>query len=199
MGAAFGPRAAARPEAHSVTQDTPPWSGEAAVNIAVQVEPSAGSPPDVDYRWDPDTDILSAHLRPRAVGEGMSGAVELEGNDGSWLILDIASGRINGVEVAVWPDVRKRPVLAPPATVEDGRVVVPVRRADGGVASVEINTNLVAEADNAERVIHFRLGRARETRTVRLGRDMLLDLDDQSQIAGLWLLNVPPFPGNLDA
>jgi hypothetical protein len=169
------------------------------VNIAVQVEPSSGTPPDVDYRWDPDTDILSAHLRPRVVGEGMSGAVELEGNDGSWLILDIASGRINGVEIAVWPDVRKRPALAPPATVEDARVVVPVRRAEGGVASLEVNTHLIAEADNAERVIHFRLGSTRETRTVRLGRDLLLDLDAQSRIAGLWLLNVPPFPGDLDA
>ena len=169
------------------------------MKISVQVEPSPGTPPDVDYRWDPDTDILSARLRPCAVGEGLSGAVELEGDDGSWLTLDIASGRINGVEVAVWPDVRKRPALAPPAAVEDARVVVPVRRAEGGVASLEISTNLVAEADNAERVIHFRLGAARETRTVRLGRDMLLDLDSQSHIAGLWLLNVPPFPGTLDA
>ncbi len=169
------------------------------MNIAVEVEPSAGSPPDVDYRWDPDTDILTANLRPRAVGEGVSGAVELEGRDGSWLILDIASGRINGVEVAVWPDVRKRAALAPPAAVEDARVVVPVRRSEEGVASVEISTNMIAEADNAERVIHFRLGHARETRTLRLGRDMLIDVDAQGRIAGLWLLNVPPFPGNLDA
>jgi hypothetical protein len=165
----------------------------------MQVEPSSGTPPDVDYRWDPDTDILSCQLRPRAVGEGASGAVELEGKDGSWLILDIASGRINGVEVAVWPDVHKRAVLAPPLTVEDARVVVPVRRSEGGVASLEINTQMTAEADNLERVIHFRLGSARETRTVRLGRDLLIDLDTQSRIAGLWLLNVPPFPGNLDA
>jgi hypothetical protein len=169
------------------------------VNIAVQVEPTSGTPPDVDYRWDPDTDILSCQLRPRAVGEGASGAVELEGKDGSWLILDIASGRINGVEVAVWPNVQKRPALAPPSTVEDVRVVVPVRRSEGGVASVEINTHMMAEADNLERVIHFRLGSARETRTVRLGRDLLIDLDTQSRIAGLWLLNVPPFPGGLDA
>lgn len=169
------------------------------MNIAVQVEPSSGTPPDVDYRWDPDTDILSCQLRPRAVGEGASGAVELEGKDGSWLILDIASGRINGVEVAVWPDVHKRAALAPPPTVEDVRVVVPVRRSESGVASLEINTQMIAEADNLERVIHFRLGSARETRTVRLGRDLLIDLDMQSRIAGLWLLNVPPFPGNLDA
>jgi hypothetical protein len=172
---------------------------EAVVNIAVHVEPSSGTPPDVDYRWDPDTDILSCQLRPRAVGEGMSGAVELEGKDGSWLTLDIASGRINGVEIAVWPDVQKRPVLAPPAAVEDARVAVPVGRSDGGVASLEITTHLVAEADNLERVIHFRLGPPRETRTVRLGRDLLLDLDTQNRLAGLWLLNVPPFPGNLDA
>jgi hypothetical protein len=172
---------------------------EVVVNIAVHVEPSSGTPPDVDYRWDPDTDILSCHLRPRAVGEGISGAVELEGNDGSWLILDIASGRINGVEVAVWPDVRKRPALSPPETIEDARVVVPVRRSEGGVASVEVTTLMVAEADNAERVIHFRLGASRETRTVRLARDLLLDVDTQSRIAGVWLLNVPPFPGNLDA
>jgi hypothetical protein len=129
----------------------------------------------------------------------MSGAVELEGKDGSWLILDIASGRINGVEVAVWPDVRKRPALTPPTAIEDARVAVPVRRASNGVASVEVNTHLMAEADNLERVIHFRLGAPRETRTVRLGRDLLLDLDTQNRIAGVWLLNVPPFPGNLDA
>jgi hypothetical protein len=171
---------------------------EVVVNIAVQVEPSSGTPPDVDYRWDPDTDILSCHLRPRSVGEGVSGAVELEGKDGSWLILDIASGRINGVEVAVWPDVHKRPALAPPAAVEDARVAVPVRRSESGVASVEVTTHLVAEADNLERVIHFRLGALRETRTVRLGRDLLLDLDPQNRIAGLWLLNVPPFPGSAD-
>lgn len=169
------------------------------MNIAVQVEPSSGTPPDVDYRWDPDTDILSCQLRPRAVGEGASGAVELEGKDGSWLILDIASGRINGVEVAVWPDVRKRPALTPPPTVEDARVVVPVRRTESGVASLEINTHMTAEADNLERVIHFRLGSTRETRTVRLGRDLLIDLDTESRIAGVWLLNVPPFPGSLDA
>ena len=169
------------------------------MNIAVHVEPSSGTPPDVDYRWDPDTDILSAHLRPRAVGEGMSGAVELEGQDGSWLILDIASGRINGVEVAVWPDVRKRPALAPPAVVEDARVIVPARRSHGDIASVEVDTLLVAEADNAERVIHFRVGVPRETRTVRVARDILLDLDSRSRLAGLWLLNVPPFPGTIDA
>ena len=85
------------------------------MNIAVQLEPATESPAEVEYRWDPDTDILSAQLAPRADGEGLSGSVGLEGRDGSWLILDVAAGRINGVEVAVWPDVRKLPALEPPS------------------------------------------------------------------------------------
>ncbi len=169
------------------------------MNIAVELEPNAGTPPDVDYRWDPDTDILTANLRPGAVGEGVSGSVELEGKDGSWIILDIANGRVNGVEIAVWPDVRKRTGLQPPAAVENARDLLPKRRAEAGIAALEVTTHLMAEADQAERVIHFRLGTPRETKTVRLGRDLLVDLDAQSRIAGLWLLNVPPFPGGVDA
>jgi len=56
---------------------------------------------------------------------------------------------------------------------------------------------LVAEADSSERVIHFKLGKTREARTVRVGRDLLLDVDRKSEIAGLWLLNVPPFPDGM--
>ena len=64
-------------------------------------------------------------------------------------------------------------------------------------AAVEVDTPLVAEADSSERVIHFKLGKTREARTVRVGRDLLLDVDRQSQIAGVWLLNVPPFPDGM--
>ena len=100
------------------------------MKIAVEVAPVGHAPPEVEYRWDADTDILSAQLTPRAAGEGMSGSVGLEGTDGSWLILDVAAGRINGVEVAVWPDVRKLPVLNPPGQVEDAHVVVPSRQSN---------------------------------------------------------------------
>jgi hypothetical protein len=164
------------------------------VNIAVQLEPATGLTPEVDYTWDPDTDILSAQLRPRTAGEGMSGSVEVEGSDGSWLIIDVTAGRINGVEIAVWPDVRKMPTLLPPSVIEDARVLVPARRSQPGVASLEVDTAVMAESDTSERVIHFRLGRNREAKAVRVGRDLLFDVDRQSQIAGVWLLNVPPFP-----
>ena len=95
------------------------------MSFAVQIEPAQGSVPDVDYRWDTDTDILTVAVRARAVGEGLCGSVELMGGDGAWLNLDVTGGRIHGVEVAVWPDVHKVATLHVPAVIEDGRVAVP--------------------------------------------------------------------------
>lgn len=164
------------------------------MRIAVQLEPAAASNAQVEYTWDPDTEILSAQLTPRLAAEGMSGSVGLEGSDGSWVILDVAAGSINGVEVAVWPDVRQLPTLSPPARIEDARVVVPSRRSQPEIASLEMATRMIAEADAAQRIFHFRLGKPREARTIRLARDLLLDVDEKSQISGLWLLNVPPCP-----
>jgi hypothetical protein len=164
------------------------------VKIAVRLEPATGSPPEVAYRWDPDTDILSAQLSANGGGEGMSGSVGLEGTDGSWLILDVNAGRINGVEVAVWPDVRNMPGFVTPTNVEDAHVVVPSRSSQPSIASLEMATRVVAESDPAQRNFHFKVGTARGAKTVRLGRDLLLDIDDKSQISGLWLLNVPPCP-----
>lgn len=168
------------------------------MNIAVQVEPASGKLPEVEYRWDPDTDILTATLRAGAVGEGMSGSLELTGSDGAWVVLDVAKGGIGGVEVAVWPHVRKLGSLQPPATVEDARVVVPARRSQPGVAAVEVNGALIAEADHAETTIHFKVGGAGQCRTVRIARDVMLDIDPRNRIGGLWLLNVPPFPADQD-
>jgi len=163
------------------------------VSVSVQLQPADTAPPAVDYRWDADTDILTAKLRSPGGKVGLSGSVELEGADGSWLILDVAGGSIDGVEVAVWPDVHKRRALSPPAA-EDARVLVPSSSTTGPVASLEVETRLLAESDEGERVIHFRVGAQRDVRTVRVGRDLLLDVDPQSRIAGVWLLNVPPFP-----
>ncbi len=164
------------------------------MSFAVQIEPAQGSLSDVDYRWDTDTDILTAAVRAKAVGEGLCGSVELMGGDGAWLNLDVTAGRIHGVEVAVWPDVQKVASLKAPSVIEDGRVAVPLRKLGDDVGSVSIDTALVAEADQAERTIHFRVGPQRAVRTVRIARDLLLDIDPQGRIGGLWLLNVPPFP-----
>ena len=168
------------------------------MKVPIQLEPAnAAHSSAVEYRWDPDTEILSAHLTPQKAGKGLSGSVELEGSDGSWLILDVSSGRINGVEVAVWPEVHKRNSLKPPGTVEDAEVLVPSRKSKPGLAAVEVETAMLAEADDAERVFHFTLGKPKQTRTVRLARDLMLDVDSSNHLVGLWLLNVPPFPASM--
>jgi hypothetical protein len=163
------------------------------VTIAVQLEPQTGTLPPVEYRWDTDTDNLSARIGAGQATPGAAGSVELQGTDGSWLVLDLVQGRIGGVEIAVWPDVHKHPGLAPPRAVEDGAVIV-AGGANPGQSVLEVEAPIRAEADDDERVIYFRIGSRREARSIRFGRDLLLDVDQGGRIAGLWLLNVPPFP-----
>jgi hypothetical protein len=167
------------------------------LDIAVHVEqhaPGSAELPSIEYRWDADTDILTALLSGGPKSTGMSGSVEVEGADGSWLIFDVSGGRIEGVEVAVWPDVRKVSGLKAPADASPSFVTIPSRPSQPGVASLEIDTRLAADADPSERTIHFRFGAARTMRAVRVAQDLILDVDDSNHIAGVWLLNVPPFP-----
>lgn len=162
------------------------------MNIPVRIEPWAGTASAVDYRWDEDTDILTAQVEGTVGGRTLS--VDVEGSDGSWLILDVSDERIRGVEVAVWPTVRKRADLRPPDDVELVRVKVGHDNGAPVVAAVEVDTPVAAESDDAEKTIHFRLGLGRQVRTVRIAREMLLDIDNRNRLAGVWLLEVPPFP-----
>lgn len=164
------------------------------MNIPVRIEPWAGSPAPVAYRWDEDTDILTAQVGGARVGRSLS--VDVEGSDGSWLILDVSDDRIRGVEVAVWPTVQKRSDLRPPEETESAHVKVGRDSATNPVNAVEVDTPVAAESDQDERTIHFRLGHGREVRTVRIARDMLLDIDNRDRLAGVWLLDVPPFPAS---
>ncbi len=163
--------------------------------IDVRITPTAAVLSPVEYRWDADTDILTATLMTLGVGDGVSGSIDMEGEDGSWVIFDIQAGDIAGVEVAVWPDVRKVRSLAPPSDAIPGRVIVPLLHAQEGTAALELDTRLAADADTDERMFHFRFGVARPARAVRFAQDLVLDLDASDGIAGVWLLNVPPFPG----
>jgi len=164
------------------------------VSVAVRLDPAVEAVPPVEYRWDEDTDILTASVAVIGDGEGMSGSVGVEGSDGSWLIFDVAGGSIRGVEVAVWPEVKKRTVLSPPSDIEPATVRLPSTSAKSTIAALETDTTLMAEADREERTIHFRIGRRRPVRTVRLARDILLEVDARDYLAGVWLLNVPPSP-----
>ncbi|HEX5436269.1 MAG TPA: hypothetical protein VFW98_03870 [Gemmatimonadaceae bacterium] len=168
------------------------------MKISIQVIPSADEPAAVEYRWDTDTAILIASFGNGTTNgaEGMTGSIEFAGQDGSWLILDVQHGAIGSVEVAVWPDVRRSPTLNLPSDVEDAQLIVQTRQQGAAVTLAQTNTMVIAESDAEEQTIHFRLGSSHAVRTVRAARDVLIDLSDRHTIRGIWLLNVPRFPGD---
>jgi hypothetical protein len=50
------------------------------------------------------------------------------------------------------------------------------------------------EKNANESVFHIRVGRGKVTSVVRVADHLLVEVDKQSRLAGLWLLEVPPFP-----
>ena len=163
-----------------------------SVSFAVAQHDEAAAP--VRFRWDADTEILSASIVDRRGGGSVATTVELEGNDGSWVTLELRAGRLCGIEVAVWPPVKARTILMPPAVATSGHATLPGAATGGTITDVEVDTILAAESDRLERTFHLRVGQPRRSRAVRVGQSILLELDDADQLAGLWLLNVPPVP-----
>src|SRR5882762_6675604 len=65
------------------------WKVLAAMHFEALIEPLDGKLPKVTYKWDPETDILVASCKGVAKSSGMNGSVDLEGADGSFVLLDI--------------------------------------------------------------------------------------------------------------
>ena len=178
------------------------------MHFEARIEPLNGKLPKVTYRWDPETDILTVACKGGPKGDGMNGTVDLEGGDGSFVVIDVAGGALRGLDVVTWPDdVRTVASLAPPEPNKEGQVTFPDRRraergatapdrrrAERGVTAVELDTALTVDKNASESVFHIRVGRQRPAAVVRVADHLLVEFDKQSRIAGLWLLEVPPFP-----
>jgi hypothetical protein len=169
------------------------------MHFEARIEPLDGKLPKVTYHWDPETDILSVACKGGGKASGLNGTVDLEGDDGSFVVLDVSGGALRGLDVVTWPDdVHTVEPLAAPASDKDGQVVFPSRQSQPGVAAVEVDTALTVDRNQSESVFHIRVGRSRPTSVVRVGDHLLVEVDKQSRLAGLWLLDVPPFP-NVEA
>jgi hypothetical protein len=165
------------------------------MHYQTRIEPLEGKLPKVSYRWDPETDILTAVCKGVPKAAGMNGTVDLEGSDGSFVLLDVAGGLLRGLDVVTWPeDIRTVEALSTPPSTQDARVLFPSRRSQPAISAVEVDTALTVEKNGAESVIHIRVGRARPVQIVRIADHLLVEVDKQSRLAGLWLLEVPPFP-----
>src|SRR2546422_92467 len=178
-----------------ITRPPKRLEGGFLMQFEARIEPLTGKLPKVTYRWDPETDILSVACKGTGKATGLNGTVDLEGGDGSFVVIDVAGGCIHGVDVVTWPDdIRTRDDLAIPEPAKEGRVVFPGRKSQPRVAAVEVDTALTVEKNLTESVLHIRVGRQRVASVVRRADLLLVEVDKNTRLAGLWFLGVPPFP-----
>jgi hypothetical protein len=163
------------------------------MGLAAHVATLNGPLPKVKFTWDPETEILSGRLDWVDGGPpGLTGSIGLEGKDGSFIVLDVADGVLRGLEIVVWPPTHTAPVM-PPDVRERGRLVIPPRVSQPGIAAVEMETALVAERSADGSTIHVRVGPRRRVTATRLADGLILELDKKGEIAGFWLMGVPRF------
>src|SRR2546428_2247016 len=106
-----------------------PQEGDVRMSFETRIEPLTGKLPKVSYRWDPETDILSVACKGTGKTTGLNGTVDLEGGDGSFVVIDVAGGCIHGVDVLTGPGgIRPPDTLPIPEPAKDGRVVFPGRK-----------------------------------------------------------------------
>lgn len=163
------------------------------MSMDARIEPLSGALPSINWRWDPETDILSGAFKSNRKSGGLTGSVELSDAEGSVAVLDVNNGVICGLDVVVWPEVISVAELKVPATLADGRVVLPARPSRPGVASVEVDTTLSVYTNATESVFHLQIGPKRPAEGVRAADNFYIEVDQQGGLAGFWLTNVPAF------
>jgi hypothetical protein len=163
------------------------------MSMDARIEPLSGALPSINWRWDPETDILSGAFKGNRKSGGLTGSVELTDAEGSVAVLDVNNGVICGLDVVVWPEVIAVAELKVPAKLTDGRVVLPARPSRPGVASVEVDTTLSVRTNATESVFHLQIGPRRAVEGVRAADNFYVEVDQHGGLAGFWLTNVPAF------
>ena len=163
------------------------------MSMDARIEPLSGTLPSVNWRWDPETDILSGAFKGNRKSGGLTGSVELTDAEGSVAVLDVNNGVICGLDVVVWPEVISVAELKVPAKLTDGRVVLPAGPSRPGIASVEVDTTLSVHTNATESVFHLQIGPKRPVEGVRAADNFYVEVDQHGGLAGFWLTNVPAF------
>lgn len=164
------------------------------MSLQAHIEPLDGKLPTLNWRWDPETDILSGAFKAgRKIG-GLTGTLELSDDAGSVAVVEVSDGVICGLDMVVWPDVGTRPGLAVPADLTDGRVIVARRPSRPGISAVEVDATLRLTTDPSETVFHLCVGDDRPVKLIRIADHLRVEVDEAGYVAGFWLTGVPPFP-----
>jgi hypothetical protein len=163
------------------------------VGIQAHVKPNGESDlASIAFHWDSETEILAGSIAELAAAARTACTVELEDSNGAVVSLDVAEGLLCGVEIVVWPASEVIPNIRAPDPIQNGSVFLPTA-ADDDLPVVEIDTALGCELAPDESVIHLMVGTKKAHHAVAVAKNFLVDLDADGSIAGLWLLNVPPF------
>jgi hypothetical protein len=162
--------------------------------LDVHVLAPSGALPALSWRWDAETDILSGAFDAEIGQAGYTGTVELNDEEGSIAVLDVAGGVLCGLDVVVWPELVILDQLAVPDSVRQGIVVVPSRTARRSGAALEFDTTLSMSTDPGERLFHLLIGTRRQVNPVRVADRLVVEVDAAHRLAGFWLEQVPPQP-----
>ena len=106
-------------------------------------------------------------------------------------MVDVAGGRVQGLDIVVWPEVSEIPNLQPPEASRDGVVMLPPRPSQPGIAAVEVDTTLSVSANPRHDTLHLRIGTKRQVEAIRVADRLLIEVDGKGRLAGFWLLQVP--------
>jgi hypothetical protein len=161
------------------------------MNLDARIEALDGPLPTIRWTWDDETDILGGSMAGARKGGGLTGTVELTDDEGSVAVVDVANGRIQGIDIVVWPEVTEIPELAAPEAARDGIVMLPPRPSQPGIAAVEVDTTLSVSANPRHDTLHLRIGTKRQVEVVRVADRLLVEVDAKGRLAGFWLLAVP--------
>jgi hypothetical protein len=156
--------------------------------LAAAIVPGLTVFPQIAWRWESETDILSGTYRTPRRGESAE-TVELSSLDGAVAVLDVVNGEVCGLDIVIWPDVDTVTGLRPPGPQVAGRVTLPP--AD---APRQIEEPLAVTVDGLEQTFHLRIGPERPVTVVQVADHLLIEVDASDQLAGFWLTGVPPFP-----
>lgn len=161
------------------------------MNLDARIDQLDGPLPTIRWTWDDETDILSGAMAGSKKSGGLTGTVELTDDEGSVAVVDVAGGRVQGLDIVVWPEVTEVRGLEPPEAGRDGVIVLPPRPSQPGIAAVEVDTTLSVAANPRHDTLHLRIGTKRQVEAVRVADGLLVEVDGKGRLAGFWLLNVP--------
>ncbi|HET7041276.1 MAG TPA: hypothetical protein VFI13_04630 [Gemmatimonadales bacterium] len=161
------------------------------MNLDARITDLDGPLPTIRWNWDDETDILSGAMAGARKGGGLTGTIELTDDEGSIAVVDVAGGRVQGLDIVVWPEVTEVTGLEAPEASRDGSIILPPRPSQPGIAAVEVDTTLSVAANPRHDTLHLRIGTKRQVEVVRVADRFLIEVDGKGRLAGFWLLNVP--------